>query len=114
MEFSATRYLNDRLEKVGGFIERDEWIDYVADSQELESDAERSGVSPMTGGQIAIAAQPDVGWLVDGESRIAVQYNDGDLWGEGELSTSQRQAVMRIARDFQAVVVDEDHQLVDW
>ena len=114
MQLSITRYLNEDLQVVDGFIEKDEWIDYLEGADFIAADSPRTGKNPLTGMEISIAPQPDIGWLVFGEERIALQYNDGDIWTECEPSTQARAAIARVANDLEATIIDQDRQVVKW
>ena len=111
--YSITRYLNETGDIVDGTIEKDEWVEYLDDSDIVNvDDRTREGKNPITGKQLIIPPQPDVGWFEADGVRIEIQYNDGDLWTECESSGAVVKKLMELAADLDAVLVDEENQVI--
>jgi len=113
MEISVTRYYDKNKNKVDGTIEKADWVSYNGSSPLLSAEtAPLRGRHPATGAEMLIAPRADVGYFKQGGERVAIQYNDGDLWTECEWDDTAKSVLGEIAKHFGAVLLDEDGEVI--
>lgn len=122
VQFYVTKHYDRDLNVVGGEIQRDEWISYLAQDSELKIKSEPTkGRNPITGEVIVIPPQPDTAYIVDEGAEVPfVGYNDGDLSCYAPIEYDNpncrfRQKLGQIARDFKGLIMcDVGDEIFDW
>jgi hypothetical protein len=113
MEISITRFYDKNKNKVGGYVDRTDWISYIRRSPFLSPEAFRSrGRHPITRQEVLIAPRSDVGYFAQRGKRIAIVYNNGELSTECAWDNTAKSVLGQIARDFGAVLLDDNKKII--
>lgn len=113
MEISISRYYDTQKHVVGGVIEKSDWISYIRSSPLLSAETSPlRGRNPKTGAEILIASRPDMGYFIQGASRVAIQYNNGDLWTDCEWDEDSKPVLSQMANHFGAVLLDDKEGII--
>lgn len=115
MEITITRFYNEEMAIANGYIEKDEWINYIKASEIIYPDDEiKIGKNPLTGEIIKISPQPDRAYFIQNEKKVKLQYDDGDIFVECEPTDNSKKILIQLARDQNAVIINRDKEILKW
>jgi hypothetical protein len=113
MEISISCSYDKNKNKVDAHIDRTDWISYLRRSPFLSAETPRSrGRNSSTRKEAPVTRRTDVGYFTQRGKRIAIVYNDGSLCTECEWDNTAKSVLGQIARDFEAVLLDDNKKII--